>query len=145
MEITRVILVDDIAGRRYEKTEDGTFCFVKRRSGKFYRRKRLERHKEADLNRLLLERAIIEKVETPTKPPASFNKLYNAARTYWTPLNLVVSKQDPEGIVIFHRRQPLGTISLKWLDRFIARLIRFRCEYALWKEAEKKEKLDEEV
>jgi hypothetical protein len=95
---------------------------------------RLERHKAAELNRELLRRAITEKAETPDKPPASFNKLWNSARTFWAPLNIVVSKGNPEDLVIFWKRQPIATISRKSCERLIANMIRLNCEHELWLE-----------
>ena len=139
-DTTRLTLVDYTTGKRYEKTEEGVWCYVRRpveRGGKArFQRKRLERHKAAELNRQLLQWAVIQKVNLHQGTPASFNKLWNARRTYYTLLNFTLSKQDPEGIVIFNRKNPIGTISLEWLDHFIARLVRFRNEYVLWTKRE---------
>jgi hypothetical protein len=147
MQITRLVLYDDVTGRRYVKTRDGTVGFVKRRgpTGRFPR-KRLERHKAAEVNRQLLRIAVVQKVETPRKKPASFNKLYNAEGNHYMPLNVLLSRDDPEGIVIFgkERKKPIGTISLEWFDHLIERLVEFRNEYIVWKEKEKKAGLHEE-
>jgi len=85
-------------------------------------------------------------VETPKSKPTSFNEFWNAARTKFMPLNLVPSRDDPEGIAIFWRKgDPIGTISLKSLDHLIERLAKYRKEWVLWKDKEHKERLDEEV
>jgi hypothetical protein len=77
----------------------------------------------------------MEKVDAPQRKPASFNRLWDARRDFYTPFNIVCSKNDPEGITIFGKVKnvPIGTISLESLDHLIERLVEFRSEYSLWK------------
>lgn len=130
----QVWLLDPSKPHPYVKTREGAWGFVKWTRGKRHPRRRLERHRAAELNRELLRRALAEKVEMPKKRPASFNKLYNTERTYFAPFNIIVSKRNPEDLVIFWRKQAIATISPRSLERLIANLIRLKCEHALWLE-----------
>jgi hypothetical protein len=140
-EAFRVCLLDYSTGRCYVKTPEGSWGFVRwaktanpRTGKKLNPTKRLERHRAAELNRQLLQMAVADKVEMPTKPPASFNKLWDSIHKHWTPINLVEAEKQPEDTQIFWRKQAVGTVSLKWLQRFTANLIRYCSERRLWEE-----------
>jgi hypothetical protein len=84
--------------------------------------------------------AITESVETPKESPRSWNKLFNLKKDKWLYLNLVQSRDDPDGIAIFHKdHNPIGTISVDWLKHLIGRLILYLNQYIRWKEWEKKQ------
>jgi hypothetical protein len=136
-------LVDPNKPHPYVKTSEGAWGFIKWSRGKFHPRKRLERHKAAELNRELLRRAIIQKVETPEKPPASFNKLLSNVRRpddpgkrCYIPINLVQSREHPAETTMFWRRAVMGTTTTDSLERFALNILRYCAERRLWEAQE---------
>jgi hypothetical protein len=146
METIQVLLLDYSVGKCYFKTPEGAWGFVKWSRGKFHPRRGLERHRAAQLDRVLMQRAVVREweVTTPPQKPVSFNQFWNAAHTKYMPLNLVLSRDDPDGIAIFSKQgDPIGTLSPQELDRMVEKLAKYSAKYRRWKEAEK-QKLEEE-
>jgi len=88
----------------------------------------VERHKAAELNRQLLQRAIVQKVKHPRRNLHPSTNSGMLGRRSTTPLNFTLSKVDPDGLPssVNKNGQPIGTISLEELDHLIARLVEFR-------------------
>jgi hypothetical protein len=125
---------DPTSGRWYVKTASGVWGRVKWSRGKrLHPRKPVERHKAAQLDRLLLPRAVAREVEMPTEPPRCSNKLWDTRGRYYTPINLVQCREHPEDTTIFFRREK-GPASTDWLEHFAVRILRYCSQRRLWEE-----------